>query len=73
MTDAQGVCAFLYAMRCKVLFHRGLYSSHHLLPTSGMSNQSGLLRLQVLLKAALKDYEQTGIALAKHPLAGVAA
>ena len=35
-----------------------------------MSDQSGLSRLQVLFEAALQDYErQTGIPLAKHPLA----
>ena len=35
-----------------------------------MSDQSGSSYLQVLLEAALHDYEtQTGIALAKHPLA----
>jgi hypothetical protein len=35
-----------------------------------MSDQPGLSRLQVLFEAALKDYErQTGIPLAKHPLA----
>ena len=38
--------------------------------TSDMSDQSGLSRLQVLFEAALQDYErQTGIPLAKHPLA----
>jgi hypothetical protein len=35
-----------------------------------MSDQSGPPRLQVLFEAALQDYEkQTGIVLAKHPLA----
>jgi hypothetical protein len=35
-----------------------------------MSDQSGRSRLQVLFEAALQDYEkQTGIVLAKHPLA----
>jgi hypothetical protein len=35
-----------------------------------MSDQSGSSHLQVLFEAALQDYEkQTGIALAKHPLA----
>jgi hypothetical protein len=35
-----------------------------------MSDESGPSRLQVLFEAALEDYEkQTGIALAKHPLA----
>ncbi len=35
-----------------------------------MSDQSELSHLQVLFEAALQDYErQTGIALAKHPLA----
>jgi hypothetical protein len=35
-----------------------------------MSGQSGSSNLQVLFEAALQDYEeQTGIALAKHPLA----
>ena len=35
-----------------------------------MSEQSGPSRLQVLFDAALQDYEkQTGIVLAKHPLA----
>jgi hypothetical protein len=35
-----------------------------------MSDQPGSSRLQVLFEAALQDYEkQTGIALAKHPLA----
>jgi hypothetical protein len=35
-----------------------------------MSDQSGLSRLRVLFETALQDYEkQTGIALAKHPLA----
>ena len=35
-----------------------------------MSDQSGSSHLQVLFEAALRDYEkQTGIALAKHPLA----
>ena len=35
-----------------------------------MSDQSGPSHLQVLFDAALSDYEkQTGIALAKHPLA----
>ncbi len=35
-----------------------------------MSDQSNLSHLQVLFEAALQDYEkQTGIALAKHPLA----
>ena len=35
-----------------------------------MSDQSGSSRLQVLFEAALQDYEkQTGIVLAKHPLA----
>ena len=35
-----------------------------------MSDQSGSSYIQVLLEAALHDYEtQTGIALAKHPLA----
>jgi hypothetical protein len=39
-------------------------------PTSGMSGQSVSSRLRVLFEAALQDYEkQTGIALAKHPLA----
>jgi 4-hydroxy-L-threonine phosphate dehydrogenase PdxA len=37
---------------------------------SDMSVQSGSSRLRVLFEAALQDYEQqTGIALAKHPLA----
>jgi hypothetical protein len=35
-----------------------------------MSDQSGSSRLRELFEAALQDYEnQTGIALAKHPLA----
>jgi hypothetical protein len=35
-----------------------------------MSDQSGSSRLRLLFEAALQDYErQTGIALAKHPLA----
>jgi hypothetical protein len=35
-----------------------------------MSDQSGLSQFQELFEAALQDYEeQTGIALAKHPLA----
>jgi hypothetical protein len=35
-----------------------------------MSEQSGPSRLRALFEAALEDYEkQTGIALAKHPLA----
>jgi hypothetical protein len=35
-----------------------------------MCDHSGLSHLQVLFEAALQDYEkQTGIALAKHPLA----
>jgi fungal STAND N-terminal Goodbye domain len=35
-----------------------------------MSHQSGLSRLRVLFETALEDYEQqTGIELAKHPLA----
>ena len=35
-----------------------------------MGEQSGPSRLRVLFEAALEDYEkQTGIALAKHPLA----
>ena len=35
-----------------------------------MSDQSASSHLQVLFEAALQDYEkQTGIALAKHPLA----
>jgi hypothetical protein len=35
-----------------------------------MSDQSGPSRLQVLFEAALQDYKnQTGIILAKHPLA----
>ena len=35
-----------------------------------MSDQSGSSHLKVLFEAALRDYErQTGIALAKHPLA----
>jgi hypothetical protein len=35
-----------------------------------MSDHSGSSRLRVLFEAALQDYEkQTGIALAKHPLA----
>ena len=35
-----------------------------------MSHQSGPFRLPVLFEAALQDYEeQTGIVLAKHPLA----
>jgi hypothetical protein len=37
---------------------------------SDMNDQSGFSRLQVLFESALQDYEnQTGIALAKHPLA----
>jgi hypothetical protein len=56
-------------MQGSTLFHRGLHSPHHFLPTSGMSDKSGSSRLQVLLEAALKNYDQTGIALAKHPLA----
>jgi hypothetical protein len=36
-----------------------------------MSDQSGSSRLRVLFEDALQNYEkQTGIALAKHPLAG---
>jgi hypothetical protein len=35
-----------------------------------MTDQSGSSHLQVLFEAALRDYQnQTGIALAKHPLA----
>ena len=42
----------------------------HFLLTTDMSDQSGSSYLQVLLEAALHDYEmQTGIELAKHPLA----
>ena len=38
--------------------------------TFDMSDESGPSRLQVLFEVALQDYEkQTGIALAKHPLA----
>ena len=36
-----------------------------------MSDQSGSSHLRVLFEAALEDYkQQTGIELAKHPLAG---
>jgi hypothetical protein len=39
-------------------------------PTSDISEQQGLFRLRALFEAALDNYEkQTGIALAKHPLA----
>jgi hypothetical protein len=37
-----------------------------------MSEQPEPSRLQALFQAALEDYEeQTGIALAKHPLVGI--
>ena len=42
----------------------------NLTPTFDMSDQSGSSRLRVLFEAALEDYkQQTGIELAKHPLA----
>ena len=65
------VSTFLYAMQYKVQpFSTAPHSPHHFLPTSGMSDQSVSSCLQVLFEVALKDHEdQTGIALAKHPLA----
>jgi hypothetical protein len=42
----------------------------HLFVTSEMSDRSGSARFQVIFEASLQEYEkQTGIALAKHPLA----
>ena len=53
--------------------HRELNSPFripHFFPTTNMSDPSGQSHLQVMFEAALRDYEkQTGIALAKHPLA----
>jgi hypothetical protein len=46
------------------------FPSHISSPTFDMSGQSGSSHLRVLFEVALEDYEhQTGIELAKHPLA----
>jgi hypothetical protein len=46
------------------------FQSHIFSPTFDMSDQPGSSHLRVLFEAALEDYkQQTGIELAKHPLA----
>jgi hypothetical protein len=48
----------------------GPFPIPHFFPTPDMGDQSASSHLQVLFEAALQNYEeQTGVVLAKHPLA----